>query len=104
MQKFRIVGKPLLGEKYVVNPGMMIWGLKGGPSSFFLLNLIFCVTYKGMQKFRIVGKPFLGKKYVEGRKKEERKNNAKFSGHYVHQRTHNVRAQALCLDQLNAHY
>ena len=47
-----------------------------------------------MQKFKIVGKPLLGKKYVE-RKRRKRKNNAKFSGHYVPQRTHNVRANGL---------
>ena len=34
---------------------------------------------------------------MEGKKK----NNAKFSGHYVRQRTHNVRAHALRLDQYN---
>ena len=36
---------------------------------------------------------------VSGRGKEERKNNANFSGHYVRQRTHNVRANALRLDK-----
>ena len=39
---------------------------------------------------------------MEGkRKKKERKkkNNAKFSGHYVRQRTHNVHAHALRSDQ-----
>ena len=46
-----------------------------------------------MQKFKIIGKPLLGEKYVEGKKEEERKNNAKFSGHYVRPRTH---AQRLC--------
>ena len=34
------------------------------------------------------------------RKKERRKNNAKFSGHYFRQRTHNVRAHALRSHQL----
>ena len=33
------------------------------------------------------------------RKKEERKNNAKFSGHYVRQCMHNVRPHALQSDQ-----
>ena len=35
--------------------------------------------------FNFLGKPLLGEKYVEGKKKEERKkkNNARFSGHYV---------------------
>ena len=46
-----------------------------------------------MQKFKIVGKPLLGEKYMEGKKK---KNNAKFSGYYVHQHTHNVLAHAPC--------
>ena len=43
-------------------------------------------------------KPLLGEKYVHGRKKERRrmkKNNAKFSGHYVYPRTETVRAHAL---------
>ena len=53
-----------------------------------------------MQKFKIIGKPLLAGKYVEGKKK---KNNAKFSGHYVHQRTHNIRAHALRSDQLKNH-
>ena len=50
-----------------------------------------------MQKLKIVGKLLLGKNYVHGRKK---KNNAKFIGHYIHQRTRNVRAHALRSDQL----
>ena len=45
-----------------------------------------------MQKFKNKGKPLLGEKYVEGKKK---KNNAKFSGHYVRPRMHNVHAHAL---------
>ena len=40
--------------------------------------------------FKIIGKPLLGEKYVEEKKK---KNNAKFSGHYVRPRMH---AQRLC--------
>ena len=55
-----------------------------------------------MHKFKIVGKPLLGEKYMHGEKKE-RKNNAKFSGDYVRQRTHNVHAHALGLDQLLKH-
>ena len=39
-----------------------------------------------MQKFMTIAKPILG---------EKKKNNAKFSGHYVRQRMQNVRAQAL---------
>ena len=54
-----------------------------------------------MQKFKLIGKPLLGEKYVEGKKKEkERKNNAKFRGHYVRQRTHTVRVHALHSNQL----
>ena len=51
-----------------------------------------------MQKFKIVGKPLLGEKSMHGRRKKEekeRKNNAKFSGHYVRPRTNNLRSQAL---------
>ena len=50
-----------------------------------------------MQKFKIVVKPLLGEKYVEGRRRKEgkKKNNAKFSGHYVCPRTQNMRAHAL---------
>ena len=46
-------------------------------------------------RLTIVGKPLLGEKYVHGRKK----NNA--SGHYVRQRTNNIRAHALRTDQLS---
>ena len=45
-----------------------------------------------MDKFKIIGKPLLGEKYMEGKKK---KNNAKFSGHYVCPRTETVREHAL---------
>ena len=46
--------------------------------------------------FNFLGKPLLGEKYVEERKKErKKKNNAKFSGHYVYPRTETVRAHAL---------
>ena len=49
--------------------------------------------------FNFLGKPLLGEKYVEGKKNKERKrrknNNAKFSGHYVCPRTHNVAPHAL---------
>ena len=72
-----------------------------------------------MQKFKFIGKPLLGEKKVEGRRKKERRmmpslvattsalarkpcvrtqyvytNNAKFSGHYVCPRTHNVLSHA----------
>ena len=52
-----------------------------------------------MQKFKNIGKSLLGEKYVEGKKKESRRNNAKFSSHYVRPRTHNVRAHALRFHQ-----
>ena len=52
-----------------------------------------------MQKFKIVGKPLLREKYVEAK----RKNNAKFSGHYVRPRTHNVRAHELRSHQKERH-
>ena len=54
-----------------------------------------------MQKFKLIGKPLLGEKYVEGKRKKRkrRKNNAKFSGHYVRPRPHNVRTHALRLHQ-----
>ena len=56
-----------------------------------------------MQKFKIIAKPLLGEKYVEGKKEKERKskNNAKFNGHYVHPRMHNVCGQALHSHQYN---
>ena len=74
MQKFKIIGKPLVGEKYVegkkkeerkkeeeyvcslthsartppaVHPGMTIWGVKGGPPPIFLgLNLTYFLLRK----------------------------------------------------------
>ena len=48
-----------------------------------------------MQKFKII---LLGEKYVHGRRKkeeDERKNNAKFSGHTTFVRTHSARANFL---------
>ena len=65
-----------------------------------------------MHKFKIAGKLLLGEKYVKGRIKElmrvneelmmhseELMRNTDNSGHYVRQRTHNVRAHALRLDK-----
>ena len=40
---------------------------------------------------------------VERKKKERKKNNAKFSGHYVYPRTETVRAHALRSHQLLTH-
>ena len=68
---------------------------------FFCENLLVRVNLGHPPNFNFLGKPLLGEKYVEGRMKEERKNNAKFSGHYVCPRMHNVRAHELCSYQLN---
>ena len=59
-----MVGKPLLGEKYVVHPGMMIWGVKGGPPHLFLAK---------MQKFRLAGKPLLEKSMWKEKEKERKR-------------------------------
>ena len=62
----------------------------GGPlPHFFGTNLLVRVKSGYPLNFNFLGKPHLGEKYVEGKKKkeEERKNNAKFSGHYVCPRT-----------------
>ena len=57
-----------------------------------------------MQKFKIVGKPSWEEskwKERKRRKKERKKKNyAKFSGHYIRQRTHNVCAHGLRSQQL----
>ena len=63
---------------------------------FFCANLLVRVKLGYPPNFNFLGKPLLGEKYVEGRRKRrKRKNNAKFSGHYVFPHTHNVRAHAL---------
>ena len=70
------------------------------PKEFYGLNLIFCYLERHA-KIQTIGKPLLGEKYEEGKiNKNKKKNNAKFSGHYVQQRTHNVRAHILRSDQL----
>ena len=62
----------------------------GGPLPlFFCANLL--VRVKFPPNFNFLGKPLLGEKYVEGKKK----NNAKFSGHYVCPRMETVREHAL---------
>ena len=96
-QFFFILDKIEFEKKFFFEIIFMAGGFcfEGGvlPPFFF-----FFFTYKGMQKFKIIGKPLLGEKYVEGKKERIRKkNNAKFSGHYVRPHTHNVRAHALCL-------
>ena len=73
--------------------GFFWWG--GG---FFLgLGSLTPFFWAQIFNFNFLGKPLLEEKYVEGKKKkkEERKNNAKFSGHYVYPRTETVRAHAL---------
>ena len=74
----------------------------GGPLPHFFVceNLLVRVKLGHPQNFNFLGKPLLGEKYVHGKKKEGKKNNAKFSDHYVRQRTHNVRAHALRSEQL----
>ena len=69
----------------------------GSLTPFFCENLLVRVKLGYPQNFKFLGKPLLGEKYVEGKKKEEeeRKNNAKFSVHYVRPLTHNERAHAL---------
>ena len=73
---------------------MTIWGGEGvSLAIFFWLTIFFLIFFqKGMQKFKIIGEPLLGEKYVHGKR---RKNNAKFSGHYVRPRMHTQRSCAL---------
>ena len=80
-----------------VHPEMMIWGVKGGPPPFFWAKSNFLLLRKACTNCR----QSPSKRKVSGRKKKERrkKNNGKFSGHYIRQRTHNVRAHALRSNQ-----
>ena len=73
MQKFKIIGKPLLGEKYV----------EGKKNAKFSGHYV---------------RPRTHKVRVHALRSHQ-KNNAKFSGHYVRQRTHTVRVHALCSHQ-----
>ena len=57
---------------------------------FFCTNISVRVKLGYPPNFNFIGKPLLEEKYVEGRRKR-RKNNAKFSGHYVCPRTETVR-------------
>ena len=64
------------------------------------MNLLVRVKLGYPSNFNFLGKPLLVEKYLEGKRKrkkeeKERKNNAKFSGHYVYPRTETVRANAL---------
>ena len=72
----------------------------GGSLTPFLFceNLLVRVKLGHPPNFNFLGKPLLGEKYVEGKrrkKKERKKNNAKFSGHYVCPCTETVREHAL---------
>ena len=66
---------------------------------FFSENLLVRVKLGYPPNFNFLGKPLLGEKYAEGKRRRKKKNNAKFSGHYVCPRTHNVRAHSLCSHQ-----
>ena len=70
----------------------------GSLTPFFCENLLVRVKLGHPPNFNFLGKPLLGEKYVEGRRK---KNNAKFSSHYVCPCTHIVRAHALRSHQLS---
>ena len=70
------------------------FGGGGGP----LPHLLVRIKLGYPPNFNFLGQPLLGEKYVEGKRKK--KNNAKFSGHYVCPHTHNVRAHAVHLHQL----
>ena len=75
MQKFKIIGKTILGEKYVSaccpprNDNM--WGEGGVPPQFLLCKISFFCYLERHTKIQIIDKPLLGEKYVEGKKKEE---------------------------------
>ena len=66
---------------------------------FFCENLLVRVKLGHPPNFNFLGKPLLGEKYVEERKRR-RKNNAKFSGHYVCPHTETMREHALRSHQL----
>ena len=69
------------------------------PYLFLVSEVLFCLTNMRVpmgvtltHRARTPPSDLDVEKYVEGKKeeKEERKNNAKFSGHYVHKRTQNM--------------
>ena len=65
-------------------------------------NLLVRVKLGYPPNFNFLGKPLLGEKYVHGKKeRRKKKNNAKFSGHYVYPRTETVCAHALRSHQLS---
>jgi len=64
----------------------------GSITPFFCTNPLVGVKLGYPPNFNFLGHLEVPLKYVHGRK---RKNNAKFSGHYVRPRMHNVRTHAL---------
>ena len=100
MQKFKIVGKPLLGEKSCCPPRKDDLEGEGEiPPICFAKNLLVRVKLGHPPNFNFLGKSLLGEKYVEGRRKrrkrKKKKNNAKFSG------TTSALARKLCV---STHY
>ena len=86
----------------VVHTEITIWGAKGGPPHFCLEAKSYFFGYLERQA-KIQNRrqiPSGGK--VSGRKerKRKKKNDTKFSGHYVRQRMDNVLAHALRSDKL----
>ena len=77
--------------------GRGFWGGRGPLPNFLCTNLLVRVKLGYPPNFNFLGQLEVPLKYVHGRKR--RKNNAKFSGHYVHPRTHNVHAHALRLPE-----
>ena len=76
-----------------VRPEMTIWGVKGGPSPFFCAKSYFFCYLERHAKIQNRRQTPYGRKVRAWKK--ERKNNAKFSGHYDRSHTHNVHAHAL---------
>ena len=61
--------------------GGFLFGGEGFPLPNCFFAQIFYLGYP--PNFNFLGKPLLGEKYVEGKRRRKKKNNAKFSGHYV---------------------
>ena len=95
---FNFLGKPLLGEKYAHG--------KKKEEETIMPSLV--ATLSAPARTTCVRKHFVRTKIqtpsgrkVHGRKeRRRRRNNAKFSGHYVRPRTHNVCMHALRSHQL----
>ena len=92
MQKFKIIGKPLLGPSRLavtlqahmpaVRPEMTIWGVKGGSPHFFLdKSFLFCYLerHETIQNCRQT--PY-GRK-VSGRKKKEKERKYTYLLHLL---------------------